>query len=388
MSELDTGARLAELVEASGIRRVHLIAWRDLDDPTAGGSEIHINEIARRWTAAGLDLTLRTGRVPGGADVVTRDGMRVVRRGHPLDVWVRNPLAEIAGRDGPYDALVEVWHGLSFFAPVWTRKPVIGIFHHVHQHQFRQVLPAPLARVAEVLERRVYPRLYADRPLIALSDTVKADMVRTLGWRPDRVAVVEPGVAERFSPGGERSAVPLVVCVARLMPQKNVAAVVDAVVALRDRHPEIQAVIVGDGPERPALEAQVHQAGAGTWIHLVPRLESDELVELYRRAWVLATASRHEGWGMTVTEAGACETPSVASRIPGHDGAVVDGVTGFLATGQDGLVAHLDRVLSDAGLRARLGAAAREHAAGFRWDAVAARVFAVLADEARRRQKR
>ncbi len=62
-------------------------------------------------------------------------------------------------------------------------------------------------------------------------------------------------------------------------------------------------------------------------------LRDDELVDLYRRAWVVASASAREGWGMALTEAGACGTPAVATRIPGHVDAVRDGVSGVLTDG-------------------------------------------------------
>jgi glycosyltransferase involved in cell wall biosynthesis len=113
------------------------------------------------------------------------------------------------------------------------------------------------------------------------------------------------------------------------------------------------------------------------------RVPDDELVALYRRAWVLASASAREGWGMTVTEAAACGTPAVVTRIAGHADAVVDGVTGLLADDPAELVPLLDKVLGDVALRERLGAAARERAAAFTWDATAAGTLQVLAAEVR-----
>src|SRR3954447_774538 len=57
-----TGSRavttLADIAADAGIQRVHVLAWRDLDDPEAGGSELHAHQILRRWAAAGLDVTM------------------------------------------------------------------------------------------------------------------------------------------------------------------------------------------------------------------------------------------------------------------------------------------------------------------------------------------
>src|SRR5262249_61189764 len=133
-----------------------------------------------------------------------------------------------------------------------------------------------------------------------------------------------------------------------------------------------------------ALERQISELRAEDWISLPGRVDDDELVELYRRAWLLASASAHEGWGMTITEAAACGTPAVVSRITGHADAVVDGTTGLLADGATGMADAIGRVLADDALRARLSTGAREHAASFTWGAAAPGTLQVLAGEARR----
>src|SRR5205085_1521539 len=81
---------------------------------------------------------------------------------------------------------------------------------------------------------------------------------------------------------------------------------------VRARHPDLEAVVVGEGYERAALEARRHALGADGWIHLPGRVEDDALLDLYRRAWVVASTSLREGWGMTITEAAACGTPVLA----------------------------------------------------------------------------
>ncbi len=115
-------------------------------------------------------------------------------------------------------------------------------------------------------------------------------------------------------------------------------------------------------------------------------MPEEELIELYRRAWVLASTSLREGWGMTVTEAGACGTPSVVTRIGGHEDAVLDGRTGILADTQDDLVAGIDALLRDEMLRRRLGSAAQAHSARFTWEACARGALVALGAEALARQ--
>lgn len=314
-----------EAARVVGIERVRVVAWRDLDHPESGGSEIHLHEILRRWAAAGLDVTLLTGRVPGQPPAIERAGYRVLRAGGPL-----SSLATLAlrARRVAADATVEVWHGINFAGPLWIRGPRLAIAHHVHRHEFSYVLPRPAAWAARHQEGTLSPRLYRGTPLVTLSEPARDELVG-LGFDAASITVVPPGVDDRFSLGATpRSPTPLVLAVGRLWPQKRVDLVIDAMAALRPRHPTAELVVVGDGPCLPDLEARARASGAR--VRFAGRVDDATLVDLYRSAWVLASASFGEGWGMTITEAGACGTPAVVSINSGHAQAVLHGQTGLL----------------------------------------------------------
>ena len=115
----DAVAKIGDLAAAAGLRRIHLFSWRDLADVEAGGSEVHAANVARLWAAAGLDVTLRTSYAQGQSKTVVRDGYRVVRKAGRYLVFPRSVAAELAGRMGPHDALVEYWNGMPFFSPLW-----------------------------------------------------------------------------------------------------------------------------------------------------------------------------------------------------------------------------------------------------------------------------
>ena len=100
-------------------------------------------------------------------------------------------------------------------------------------------------------------------------------------------------------------------------------------------------------------------------------MDDAELVAWYRRAWVVASSSQREGWGMTLTEAAACGTPAVATAIAGHADAVLDGESGLLVENLDDLAGALGRVLGDQVLRSRLSKGALARARWFTWDATA-----------------
>ncbi len=377
---------LAAIAEEAGIRRVHFVAWRDLDDPEAGGSELHAHHIASLWAEAGIDVTFRTSAVPGAPRALTRDGYRVLRQAGRYRVF---PAAAWEGirmghREG--DALVEIWNGMPFFSPLWYRGPRIVFLHHVHADMWGMVLPPGLAKLGDTVERRIAPLAYRRSRIVTLSTSSRDEIVELLRLDPDRIAVAPPGVDPRYAPGGERSATPLVVAVGRLVPVKRFDLLLHALAEAKATQPDLRAVIIGEGYERPALERQRDELGADDWLSLPGHVDDDQLLDWYRRAWVVASSSQREGWGMTLTEAAACGTPSVATDIAGHRDAVLDGQSGLLVEDPADLGAALARVLGDDVLRSRLSRGALARARWFTWPATARRSLEALAQEAQARR--
>jgi glycosyltransferase involved in cell wall biosynthesis len=190
-----------------------------------------------------------------------------------------------------------------------------------------------------------------------------------------------------------------VIAVGRLVPVKRFELLMDALAEVRRLVPNLRAVIVGEGYERGRLEAHRHTLGADGWIDLPGHIADDELLGLYRRAWVVASTSQREGWGMTVSEAAACGTPAVVSRIAGHVDAVEDGVSGLVVGLGPGVATAgtptptapfadaVRTVLIDPALRARLGQAALVRARKLTWDATAAGTLDALVDEAEAKKR-
>ncbi len=374
---------MGDIAAAAGLQRIHLIAWRDLDDVEAGGSEVHAANVARLWAKSGLDVMMRTSWAQGHPNHGQRDGYEVVRKAGRYQVFPRTAVAEIRRRHGRPDGLVEVWNGMPFFSPLWATVPRVVLLHHVHADMWKLVLPPNLAKVGDTVERRVAPLIYRRSRMITLSPSSKDEMVE-LGFRADRVDVVPPGVDPRFTPEGPLSERPLVVAVGRLAPVKRFDRLICAAAEARRTTPDLELVIAGTGPLRSELEELITSLDAHEWVTLAGRVSDDELLDLYRRAWVIASSSVREGWNMTLTEAAACGTPAVATRIPGQVDAVADGRSGLLADDETELAAHLAAVTSDPALRGRLSAGAREHVQRFTWEATARAILIALAEEAER----
>ena len=390
MTEAPTAAAeldryVADLLERD-IRRVHVLAWRDLDDRDAGGSEVHADEFMRRWAERDLDVLHRTSAAVGLPASDTRNGYRVVRRGSRYSVFPRTIAAELTRRMGPYDALVEIWNGVPWFSPVWCRRPHVTMLHHVHGPMWDQVMPAPLAPVGRFLEARFAPPVYRRGLTVTPSEATREELIE-LGFRPDRVEAHPNGVDPVFRPGGEKTPYPSIVAVGRLAPVKRFDRVIDAAIAARRRVPELRLEIVGGGPLADELQARIDAADAGEWITLAGRKSHAELIALYQRSWLVVSGSIAEGWGLSLTEGAACGTPCVATDIRGHRSSVRDGSSGVLVA-PERLGETVADVLTDPGRLASLRDGALAWASTLTWDGSALGITKALHSEVVAAQRR
>ena len=352
-------------------------AWRDLDDPDAGGSELHADEIFRRWAEVGVDVVHRTSTRDSSRDFV-RNGYRVIQRGGRHDVFARVALRQLVRRRPSDTATIEIWNGVPWFGPLWAPRRRLVWMHHVHRDMWAEALPRPFDALGRFVETRFAPLFYRRSRFATLSES-SADEIEGLGIERHRLTVIPPGVHERFTPDPARRADhPHVVVVGRLAPVKRQRLALDALAEARRSVPSLTVELVGDGPDRALVDGWIEDHDAAGWVDRRGRVSDDELVDAYRRAWLVVSASHAEGWGMSLTEGGACGTPCVATDIAGHRGSCIDGDTGVLVADVADLGADVASLLLDDDRRQTMGRAAIVHAQGLSWTAVAARQLDLL----------
>jgi glycosyltransferase involved in cell wall biosynthesis len=149
----------------------------------------------------------------------------------------------------------------------------------------------------------------------------------------------------------------VLLAVCRLERQKGVDVAVRAFAAVRSRHPDVELVVLGEGPERGALESLAQELGVPT--RLPGRVP--DVAAWLRRATLLVHPVRWEGFGLAVLEAMVAGVPVVASRVSSLPELVADGETGVLVEADDpaALAAGIERVLA---APAQLGEAGRQRA--------------------------
>ena len=221
------------------------------------------------------------------------------------------------------------------------------------------------------------------RFVIANSTGIEA-RCRALGARETRVVRLGTDLPQaRAAP----YTAPTIVTTGHVIARKHHADVLRAVALLGESHPALRYLVIGDGPELPALRALAQELGVAERVELAGQLEGAEALARTRRATLFAMPSTSEAFGVAYVEAMAGWLPAIgAEGEPGPEeiraaGGAQSGLTLVPPGNAYALAGEIDRLLSDAKTLRAAGAQARatvEHA--FSWDACGAATVAAYED--------
>lgn len=307
-------------------------------------------------------------------------GEQLREEGYPLETIGRRPGIDFAA--------------MRRLARFWQRENV----KLVHAHQYTPFFYAMAARglksgppVLFTEHGRFHPdyrrwkRVAFNRLLlrkgdrvVAVGQSVKEALVRYEGLGPERVEVIYNGVdpAAFTLAENDRDRVRaelgvagddfVLLQVARLDALKDHATAVRTLERVVRKYPDVRLVLVGDGPQRGAIEREIASRGVAPWVRLLG--QRHDLPQLYRAADAFFLTSVSEGIPVTVLEAMAAGLPVIATGVGGLPEIVAPEETGLLAAAGDdaALAAHVGRLARDPGAARRLGEAGRKRLeAGF-----------------------
>lgn len=347
-------------------RRLLFVAWRDLANPRAGGSEVLVDRLAAGMAARGDQVSL----LCGGPSA--QRPYSVVRSGGTYSQFLRAPLTYWRRlRDS--DLVVEVCNGMPFLTPMWSGRPQICLVNHVHTDLWRMMFPRPVAAFGQFAESTVLPWAHRHNLFLTVSNST-ADALRDIGIADDRIRQICNGVVQP-DPLTPQSPEPLFLALGRLTEYKRI----DMLLRLWERVREVVGgtlVIAGDGPERSRLEAM-----AGPGVVFTGRVSEEEKHRLLCSAWMLLHPALVEGWGIVIAEAAIRGTPAVGFDVPGLRDSVVNGQTGLLVKNEGQFASAWASLALDPERIGEMGVLARERAERLHWSA-AVDGFASVADEA------
>jgi glycosyltransferase involved in cell wall biosynthesis len=372
------GSTTARDSEVKSLRVLHVIGGDD-----TGGAMSYLLPLLAALRAQGCDAHLLCLGGGGLADAAASRDLphTVIPMSHP---WDARAMAPIRRRLSGEAWQVVHTHGMRANLPVRLVLPTIPrrplLFTTVHSD--------PALDYSSPLKSRGYSMMdRATRPLVAGFCCVSAPLARKLverGIPESRVHVVHPGI-EGVSGGtagppatvGEAAAPPkrgaptdepTVGAVARLVPVKDLGLLLDAIALVAQNVPRVRALIVGDGPERAALERRAAEKDLEGRVEFLGQVVPARPV--LARFDVFALSSESEGIPISALEAMDAGLPVVATAVGGLPETVQDGVTGFLVKrAQDrtataaALAGHLAELLLDPVARQRMGEAGKRRVA-------------------------
>jgi glycosyltransferase involved in cell wall biosynthesis len=358
-------------------RGLHILAvnWRDIRNPEAGGAEVHLHEILTRMVTRGHAVTLVATRFRGCVTEEDVDGVHVVRCGSWWNANFTLPwAARRVLRRRAVDLVVDDINKIPFFMPLYTRVPVLAVVPHLFGTTvFRETNPLFAAYV--LAWEALIPAVYRRARFVAISPSTRDDLVRR-GIAEGGIDVVLCGLNHdlyRVLSDAMRPKAPRVVHLGRLRKYKSVDVVLKAFVRVQREVENVDLLVVGDGPELPALKRLAERLGIGEAVHFTEHLSGEEVVESLNASHVCVNASPKEGWGLTVVEANACGVPVVGSDRPGLRDSIHDGETGFLVPygDVDAFARKTIDLLTDPDLWRRMSEASLAWARSLTWEKTA-----------------
>ncbi len=268
---------------------------------------------------------------------------------------------------------------VSHLLPMGTVARLVGRWLKIPYGVMVHGTDLNLALAAHGRKRREAQRVLREARYVIANSSYTANLVSGLGVQPERLLTVRPcpsfppeTVVDEIAADKLRVALGvgasfLVLSVGRLVARKDFATVIRAVAELRGRGYDVRYVIVGDGPERQALELAAVQAGIEQYVKFAGAVPAADLPTYFSAADVFAMVPRSgvdgvEGFGIVYLEANLMGRPAIGSRSAGVPDAVRDGKTGLLVNpGDVNELALALRSLADDPVRAtRLGLEGRQ----------------------------
>jgi glycosyltransferase involved in cell wall biosynthesis len=363
-----------------------------------GGAERRVHELATRL-ADRHEVHVVTWGFWGDAPAIKRggvtfhgvgrpqpfygsDGRRTVREGVSFAARLPRALARlnvdvVDVSATPYLPIYGAWVGTRV-----SRTPLVATWHEYwgaywHEYLRSRPLAATLARAGEALSRGL-----ADRRIAVSAFTASRLAGRSpLRWPSE---VVGNGVAAhsfaKARPDRKRSDV---IFIGRLIEEKGVGRLLGAIARLSEGLPEIQCVIVGDGPERARLEAQARALGLAGRVSFLGRVEDSRVASLLRASRILVLPSIREGYGIAVVEAQAAGVVPIVVRSPlsAAPEQVEDGRDGLVCEATEvGIAEAIAALLRDPTRLRRMALEARRSGAARDWDRRAEAIESVYLD--------
>jgi glycosyltransferase involved in cell wall biosynthesis len=359
-----------------------VLNWNDLENPFAGGAEVHLEELLRRLVKRGHRATLFCSGWKGCTPEATIEGVKIIRRGNRYNFNLVAPwhLRRLV-REEKFDLLIEDINKIPFYTPLYLSLKRLVVIPHLFATTVFHEINFLLGTYIFMAERPL-TSVYRGNKFNVISESTADDIVAR-GIPREDVSIIHCGIDRdlySYDPVVTKYERPTLLYLGRIKKYKSIQHLILALKRVRGRIPEARLMIVGAGDYTDNLKTLVNSLGLDEAVEFPGFVSQVEKVERMRRSHVAVLPSLKEGWGLTNIEANSCGTPVVAARTPGLKDSVKDGVSGFLYEhgNIDELADKLLKILQDNEIAERLQRGGLEWAESFNWDKAAEKFDALI----------
>jgi glycosyltransferase XagB len=363
--------------------RILIFNWRDIKHVWAGGAEVYVHELAKVWVKKGHSVTIFCGNDGKNNSRDNYDGINVIRKGGFFTVYFWGFLYYVFKLRKQFDLIVDSENGIPFFTPLFTRKPVILLIHHIHKDIVLNALKLPkyllpVAFIVKNLETYLMPLIYRNTEIVAVSDSTKTDLIN-LKFK-NEIEVVNPGVDLDKFRKSEKTTDPSILYLGRIKHYKCLDTLIRAHKNVVENIPNAKLIIAGFGEARKNLEELTLKLGLNEKVEFLGKVTEEDKVNLMAQSWVFAYPSSMEGWGISIIEASASGTAIVASDVPGLRDSVKNPHTGYLIelNNHDKFAESILNIIKDNDLRKNLELEGVKWAKNFSWNSSADKFMKII----------
>ncbi len=350
-----------------------ILNWRDPLHPLAGGAEISLLEHAKYWNKQGANVTWFASSFSGAQKEEVFNEIKIIRRGSHFTVHIMFFLHWLRYKVDDYDVIIDCFHFLPFFTPLFLkRKKIIAFIHEVAGKVWYLNLYYPLAWVGYHLEPYFF-LFYKQIPFITPSESAKTDLIK-LGIPKKNIFVIHNGVnLEKVNISTIKEKVPTILFLNRISKDKGIEDALLAFIEIKKIISEVKLWIVGKEESEGQLKKLIEKIGISKKINssimYFGFVDQKKKFELLKKAWILVHPSKKEGWGLTVIEAASQGTPAVGYDVEGLRDSIKNNKTGLLTKENFiDLAKGLERLIRDKKLYSQMSKEAMEWSRKFNWN--------------------
>lgn len=349
-----------------------ILSWRGPKHPHSGGAELVTHEHAKAWVKSGHIVTLFTSDFEGAKKNEIIDGIKIIRRGNQiLSVQFQAFRWYLFENQEKFDLVIDQFHGLPFFTPLYVRSRKLGFIHEVTKDVWKyNPLPEPFHSVVSLIGQKgepwIFKCFYKNIPFLTVSESTRQELIE-IGISKKNIEIIQNGVKTQIPEIIVKK--PIVTFLGAIAEDKGIEDALTVFSLLKNKKLHFWVIGKHDDDYFKKVSQLSKKLSLSGRIKFWGFVSEKKKIELLAQSLVVVNPSVREGWGLTVLEAASVGTPTVAYNVSGLKDAIINNQTGLLSEEKtpEALAALTEEILSNKTLYKKLQQNGIKRAGQFDW---------------------